>query len=563
MQTPLESIPSAHASRRPFLRSILLAFGIGASGALKATQTDAAPDTGARADASSSAMLRQLRDGLTSMKLALARDASPSLGLKYPEDGTRTRHWAEVASKQIELSGISGADPSARTDSYAAVRRGLQIASERRGELIIDGGYRIDAAGRMPIEITAPMTLRGAQHRSGNIPSLDGHQAGLYFDHDVASGILVRDSQLTVDGCAILGPARSSTGAGIRVTGENAALRLCGGTVIQSWHIGVRYENGYYHRINDACVIDCVIGLQVSASSALPPIYNLVITQLKLTAAAVPGSTGLSLWGGSQISIAQSSFENFSTAGIDVRDASLDLFSNYFEGYGGDNVRLSDKGRVNAIGNRVYLNKGANRWIRVVETATETQVVAIGNHFVMPEDAVAADAYVLRNDDALAVSNIGEDIILNRTTIGPNARYIAPDFFAGRGPAALRGSHGIRFPVGHARHYLPVSTVPAATCPAQSAFEPAPIAPVILPFACTGSAGDDPGGWRSSGWGAHPMMMAFHRSADIPEGQWEKVGLRLPPVPAPSGGSVVDVEARATISALLHAFARQGVMPPR
>ena len=536
---------------------------MGTPGALNAAQTSADPEAGTRTDTYSSAALQRLHDGLASMKSALARDASPSLGLKYPEEGTRTRNWAEVASKQIELSGISGADPSARSDSYAAVRRGLQIASERCGELIVDGGYRINAAGRMPIEITAPMTLRGAQHRSGNIPSLDGHQAGLYFDHDVASGILVRDSQLTVDSCAILGPARSSTGAGIRVTGENAALRLCGGAVIQSWQTGVRYENGYYHRINDACVIDCMIGLQVSASSALPPIYNLVITQLKLTAAAVPGSTGLSLEGGSQVSIAQSSFESFGGAGIDVRDSSLDLFSNYFEGYGGDNVRLSDRGRVNAIGNRVYLSKGANRWIRVAETAAQTQVVSIGNHFVMPEDAVAADTYVLRNDDPLAVSNIGEDIILNRTTIGPNAHYLAANFFAGRGPAALRGAHSIRFPVGHARHYLPVSTVPAATCPAQSAFEPATLEPVVLPFACSGSAGDDPGRWRSSGWGAHPMMMAFHRSDDIPGGQWEKVGLRLPHVPAPSGGSVVDAEARATLSALLQAFAKQAVMPPR
>jgi hypothetical protein len=59
------------------------------------------------------------------------------------------------------------------------------------------------------------------------------------------------------------------------------------------------------------------------------------------------------------------------------------------------------------------------------------------------------------------------------------------------------------------------------------------------------------------------MMMAFHRSDDIPGGQWEKVGLRLPHVPAPSGGSVVDAEARATLSALLQAFAKQAVMPPR
>jgi hypothetical protein len=488
-------------SRRPLLRLLLLTLGAGAGSVAAAKGTRSSTDGEAATglpDAPSN-----LRDALAAKvdRDALAREASSLLGLRYPEQGSRVRRWAEVASKQVELSGFTGADPGGDSDSYAAMQRALEVAIERRGELIVDGGFRISPRGRGPMEIKHPLTIRGAQHRSSNIPSLADHQAGLYFDADAPCNIIVDDSQLTVDRCAIIGPARSSRNPGIKTMGKNSALRLVGGTVIQSWHIGISYQDGYYHRINDACVVDCLTGIQVSAPSSPSPIYNLVINQLKLTAAAVPNSAAIRIFGTSQVSISQSSFESFLGGGILIEGGTLDLTSSYFEGNGGANVGLSDQARVNLVGNRVYLNTGATPWVSVVDSNVKgAQIVSMANHFIVPEDQTAADIYSLRSDDPLAVSNIGEDIVLNRISMGPSVRYVADSFF-GIGRSALRGSHNIRFPAGDPRQHHPISTSPFA-----------------------------------------------------------KPALRLPPIQAPAGGQIVDDEARAAISALLAALNRQGVI---
>ena len=287
----------------------------------------------------------------------------------------------------------------------------------------------------------------------------------------------------------------------------------------------------------------------------IAPIYNLQIHQLKVTAPgrSVPNTTCLSIFGGSQVSVAQSSFESFTGNGIVIQDASLDLFSSYFEGFGGWNVYLSRYGHVVAFGNRVYLTEGANRWISVEGGLTPgVHVVAKGNQLLTPSNGDLAIVYSVRSDDLEAVSDIDGGVLLN--TPGPNVHHLHQSFFAGAGPAALRGSHNIRFPFGDPRHGRPISTTAINITPAQGAVG-MPDETMMVPFGLNGSPGDDPSG-LSPAWGYHPMMMTFHRSKAVPGGQWEKVGLLLPyrAPPADSAGAV------AWISRFVSDLREQGVM---
>lgn len=477
------------------------------------------------------------------------------VGTKYPEPGARRRPFAEVDTKRRELSGFTGADVTGATDSYAALQAALEACHLSKAKLIVDGSYRISLNGRAPIKPKSPLVMECAQHRVSNIISLAEHQGGLYFDQDAPSSIVVDDQQLTLNGVAIIGPARFSTHAGINTTGVNSALTLCGGAVVQSWRIGIHYQSGFYHRIDDACIIDCMEGMRVSSSGSPDPIYNLNIHQLKLVAATVPGSVAATIWGGSQVSMSQSSVESFTADGLIVENSTLSLIDCYFEGSGGWNVHCHDNARIFATNNRVYMNTGAARFISNDGGGTVgVQIISFGNHFVWEEAEAGAIAYAPSAVDAGAVSRIGPDIVLNSP--GANFQYLDPSFFA----ASLRGQHQIQFPANHAHAYRPVSTLPLYMSPAQSGMGAAALEGMIVNYGCNGLAGDDPGGWRDGGWGANPMQMVFHKSVDVPAGQWEKVGLRLPHIAAPSGGAIRDAEAREWINALITALNKQGVM---
>lgn len=479
----------------------------------------------------------------------------------YPVPTARRRRWAEVSSKTPELSGFTGADTSGATDSYAAVQEWLARAADRKGEAVIDGGFRVSLNGRPPLRITTPLTIKGAKHITSNATSLSSHDSGLYFDQDAPESIVVDDGgQLTIDRAVILGPSRVSTYPGIKTAHVNCALRLCGGALVQGWQIGVKYESGYYHRIHDATIVDCVTGIQVSApaGSGIPAIYNLVIDQLKFDMQGVAGSTCMAIFNGSQVAVSQSSFESFTGNGIVLVDSSLMLTQSYFEGFGGWNVLLGNYGRIVALGNNVWLHTGANRWISVEGGSTVgAQVISRGNTLAMPNpgDNQPIDVYAIRNDDPQAFSDIGGDI--PNQLFGPNARYMGAGFTGGMGPSAGRGVHSIHYPTSHPRAQHPISTVPLYMAPAQGPFA-SPDQTMILPFAMN-AADQDPSGLRSQ-WGNNPVQMVWHQSSAVPGGQWEKVGLLLPLVAPPSGGSVVDVEARAALASLIDGLRKQAAM---
>lgn len=478
------------------------------------------------------------------------------IGTEYPEPGARRRPFAAVDSKRRELSGFTGADPTGATDSYAALQAAIEACHLSKAKLVLDGGYRISLNGRAPIRPKSALIMESAQHRASNIPTLADHQGGLYFDQDAPSNIVVDDQQLVLDGAAIIGPARHSKNPGIKTIGLNSALTLTGGAVVQSWHIGVHYQSGFYHRINDACIIDCMEGMRVSSSGGPPPIYNLNIHQLKLVAAAYPGSVAATIWGGSQVNMSQSSIESFTADGLVVENSTLSLVDCYFEGNGGWNIHCKDNARIFAANNRVYLREGASRFISNDRGgAAGVQIISSGNHFVWADTEAGSMAYSPSDADAGAVSRIGPDIILDPP--GANCQYLDPRFFA----ASLRGQHQIQFPANHVRAYQPISTLPLYMPPAQSGMGDNALEGMMVNYGCNGIAGDDPGGWSNDGWGVHPMQMVFHKSDEVPAGQWEKVGLRLPPIAAPSGGAVQDAEVRAWIGALITALNKQGVMP--
>lgn len=488
---------------------------------------------------------------------ALASSAGEKMvGTKYAESGSRLRTFAEVAVKRVELSGFTGADPSMATDSYAALQNGIAAAVARKGELVIDGSYRVSLAEHGPLNITAPITIKGAQHRVSNVSDYAAHQAAIYIDDDPEAAFTVGDGgQLTLDSMALIGSSASSTNKGIRNTHENSATILRNGAVIQGFHIGWAVENGYYHRVNDASITDCMVSIAVSGSSGLPPIYNFVASQLKLNARNAAGSTGMTIFANSQVSLNQCSIENCNADGIIVSNASLLAEGCYFENFGGWNIHTLPGAKLLLLGNRVYLNTGCPRWVSNDGAATgAVEVISHGNIFKVPTDSTAADIYRLNSDDDAAVTELSGDIYYD--TPGSNVRYLE----AGFAPKALKGQHSIRFPAGHARQNQPISTLPIYMPPSQSGVGAAALDGMMVNYGCNGFAGDDPGGWRTDGWGANPMQMVFHKSTAVPDGQWEKIGLRLPYIAAPSGGATQDAEARAWISALMTALNEQGVM---
>ncbi len=478
------------------------------------------------------------------------------VGTRFPEPGARRRTFAQVDTKRRELSGFTGADATGATDSYVALQAAVEACNVSKAKLILDGNFRVSLNGRAPIKPKTPLVMEGAQHRVSNIPSLADHRSGLYFDQDAAESIVVDDTQLMLSGVAIIGAAGKSRNPGIRTTGLNSGLTLCGGAVVQSWQVGIHYQSGFYHRINDACIIDCMEAMRVSSSGSLDPIYNLNIHQLKLVAATRPGSVAATIWGGSQVNLSQSSIESFTSDGLIVEKSTLSMNDCYFEGHGGWNVRCKNEARIFATNNRVYLREGASRFIGADRgEAVGVQIISFGNHFAWADTEAGSMAYSPSHNDAGAVSQIGHDIILNAP--GPNFQYLDPRFFV----ASLRGQHQVQFPVSHARAYQPISTLPLYMPPAQSGMGPAALEGMMVNYGCKGMAGDDPGGWSNDGWGTHPMQMVFHKSDDVPAGQWEKVGLRLPHIAPPSGGAIQDAEARAWIGALIAALNKQGVMP--
>jgi hypothetical protein len=442
---------------------------------------------------------------------------------------------AQAKLREVEINvNDFGADHTGSTNSYAAFVAAI-AATPTGGTLKLNGTYRCSTG----LVITKSMTIAGVDHRVANVPSGALSKSFLYFDTNVPVGIDVQGCVLTIDGAVVSGIGLSSTGQGIRSRLENNSLILTGGSVVQGFTTGVRLENGYYNKIDNATIAYCKNGLIVDN------VYNLVASALTLSTKDWANGQGITLLNGSQMTMLGGSVENATLYGVaTLGGSSLTLVGTYFENNGGFNVYLAANSSVNAIGCLVYLTTGSTSFISVESaSATGARVYSRNNRFVYPTDSTAIVVYQPIVNDATCYWDVAGDNW--QSPIGSNVIYAPGGWYA------LKGNVSIQFPTGHPNYGKNINTVPVCTEPAISAMSGTPKGGTQVFWGNAGFSGDDPIGIEPQ-WGYNSYAAVYQK------GQWEKVGLRLPNQVNSTASTVEGVVA--DLNALLAKLRAAGVM---
>ena len=438
-----------------------------------------------------------------------------------------------VQSKLRETVSVNdfGADPTGSTNSYAAFVAAI-AATPTGGTLKLNGTYRCSAG----LVISKSMTIAGVDHRVANVPSGALSKSFLYFDTTVAIGIDIQGCVVTIDGVVVNG---IGAGDGIHSRSANNSLILTGGSVVQGFNTGVRLVQGYYNKIDNATITNCANGLVADY------VYNLVASALTVRCEGA-STQGITLINGSQMTMLGGSIENTAVSAVGVLGgSSITVVGTYFENQGGWDFFLQSNASVNIIGCHVYANTGTSRFVSVEDSSTTgVRVYSRNNRIIYPTDTRTYVVYRPVLNDPTCYWDVAGDNWAS--PIGANVTYTPGGWFA------LKGNATIQFPAGHPNCGKNLNTVPFSMEPAIAAVSGTPKGSMQVFWGNAGFAGDDPLGLRATAWGYNSYQAIYQN------GQWEKVGVRLPNQANSTAATLADLVT--DFNALLTKLRNSGAM---
>lgn len=300
----------------------------------------------------------------------------------------------------------------------------------------------------------------------------------------------------------------TSSGIGIQV--YNGALALEKVT-IQNFNTAVHVTYGYYNKFNNSYIGYCKYGL------VLDNCYNTNAVGLAVTTDTTP----IQLNNNSHMRMLGGSVEGFQSVGINVTGNSLiDLFGTYFEGGGsltGYGVQLANGCQANTIGCHVYMTSMIS-FISCADVANTTgiNIFSRNNKIVYPTTAFTCTVYKFKTNDVTSYVDIAGDIW--NTSAGAGVAYIDTTVFANQ--LAQSGNYSIILPSNHpdsgSKDIYTKNHIVAKT-----KVTPTPVDGEFLFFLNNGFGTDDPLGIHGV-YGYHSYRAVYQN------GQWEKVGIRIP-----------------------------------
>jgi hypothetical protein len=394
------------------------------------------------------------------------------------------------------------------------------------------------------------MRIAGPGGRTSNVTNGADSKAFLYFDTNVADGIVVDGCTFTVSGVIVAGVGVGvSTGNGIRTVNANSNLVLSGLTVVQNFAKGLNLASSFYNRVDNSSIVFCTECIRADG------IFNLTVSNAKLRPDGA-GSRAYVMLNGAQGVMLGGSMESFQENGILLLGGSgMRLFGVYIESDPNTttawNVFVSDNCSFERYGCHVYMT--CARDVSVEGSGTDNYRIISQNNFIVPEaTSRRVDIYSFNATKAGATVDIRGDIYNPLATPGANNNYYNPDFVFIGPPAAGRGQYRLEYPVGNASFGKGLNNTIDVADPAIAAFS-TPKALTMMGWGAANAAGD-PIGIRTA-YGPNAPYRAVYQNS-----QWEKVGLRMANQADASGGVVIDAEARTALNGLLAKLRSAGVM---
>jgi hypothetical protein len=461
--------------------------------------------------------------------------------------GAATRTAQAVLREAIRANDFTGVDPTGSVDSYAGLVAAI-AATPTGGTLELNGTYRCSTG----ITISKTMRIAGPGGRLGNVTNGADSKAFLFFDTNVADGLLVSGVVLTVSGVVISGVGvGTSTGNAIRTSGASSSVIVCDASVIQNFQVGLKLASSFYNRVDNSSIVYCSDAIYADG------VYNVSVNNCMLRPEG-SASRAFVLINGAQATMNGGSMESFQAQGIVLlTGAGIRLFGVYIESDPNTttawNVYISDGCTFERYSCHVYMT--CARDVSVEGSGTDDyRIVSHNNHIVPEATSRRVDIYGFNATKAGGTVDIRGDVYADGATVGANNNYLNPDLTAIGAPAAGRGQYYAAYPVGHANFGKGYDNTIDVSDFAIAAFS-SPKALTMMGWGAADAAGD-PIGIRTL-YGPNAPYRAVYSN-----GQWEKIGLRMADIAAPTGGATVDTEARAFCAALRTALRAQGVMLP-
>jgi len=415
-----------------------------------------------------------------------------------------------------------GADPTGATSSSAAFAAAI-AAVDKGGTIYLNGVYKTTEE----ILITKTLSIVGQDARIGNVVDPYASKSCIITQSLTdAAGILVNDCTATFKNFVIVNGTTSPAirTDGIRAQGGNGSLKIYD-LLVEGFQIGINSTTNYYNTIENTSIAFCDTCLRFDNC------YNVNLVGVKLRTNNTPvyaaAAYGLVLTNGSQANMFGGANENFNDAGVLLTGSgnSVALFGVYFESSSTTNVsaavQADSYSSVIAVGCHVYLTH-SKRFITVLGGGSVgVRVYSRNNRLVYPTTTKIVEVYVPLSSDNTASWDVAGDNWAS--PIGTNVTYLTYEGVGGS------GNLSVQYPVGHPRYLKPVNSNPYV----QNAWTSQPTLPVstqtatVLPTLVSyanqsGTSADDPLNLRLTTWGYFPYMTAYQN------GQWEKIGARLP-----------------------------------